>query len=320
MRAVPILLCLAANLAPILAMAADSYPSRPVRLIVPYAPGGGSDTIARVIGQKLGERLGQTFVIDTRPGAASLIGTEIAAKAGADGYTLILSDVPHAINPAIATKPSYDAVRDFAPIMRVATSSQVLSAHPSFKTATLRELLALPREQTAKFALATTGQGGSPHMTYELLRMKTGLTLNLVPYKGGAPAIADLVANQVPLAITGSPVVVGHIKAGRIKGLGMTREKRHPLLPGVPTFIESGVPDFVVAHWYGFLAPAGTPPAVIRKLHQEIARALEQADVQERLAALALDLAPAGPEDFRKMIENDVRRWQDVAKSGIKLN
>jgi tripartite-type tricarboxylate transporter receptor subunit TctC len=304
-----------------LATAADAaYPTRPVRLIVPYAPGGGSDTIARVIGQKLGERLGQTFVIDTRPGAASLIGTEIAAKSPADGYTLILSDVPHAINPAIAAKPSYDAVRDFAPVMRVATSSQVLSAHPTFKWSSLRELLALPREQTAKFALATTGQGGSPHMTYELLRLKTGLTLNLVPYKGGAPAIADLVANQVPLAITGSPVVVAHIKAGRIKGLAMTREQRHPLLPGVPTFVESGVPDFVVAHWYGFLAPAGTPAAVIKRLHEEMSRALEQADVQERLSALALDLAPLGPADFRKVIENDVRRWQDVAKTGIKLN
>ena len=303
------------------APAAAGYPERPVRVIVPYAPGGGSDTIARVIGQKLSERLKQPFVIDARPGAASLIGTEIAAKANGDGYTLILSDVPHVINPATAAKPSYDAVKDFTPIMRVATSSQVLSAHPSFKSASLRDLLALPREQTAKLSLATTGQGGSPHMTFELLRIRTGLALNVVPYKGGAPAIADLVANQVPLAITGSPVVVGHIKAGRIRGLGMTRDTRHPLLPDVPTFIESGVADFVVAHRYGFLAPAGTPRPVVKILHQEIGRALEQADVQERLANLALDLAPLGPEEFGKMIESDVRRWKEVvAKSGIKLN
>lgn len=314
--AVAALLCI-----PLQAWSAAGYPLRPVRLIVPYAPGGGSDAIGRVIGQKLSESLGQSFVIDTRPGAASLIGTEIAAKATADGYTLILSDVPHAINPATAAKPSYDAVRDFTPIMRVATSSQVLSAHPTFKAASLRELLALPREQTMKLGLATTGQGGSPHMSYELLRIRTGLALNVVPYKGGAPAIADLVANQVPLAITGSPVVVTHIKAGRIKGLGMTRDRRHPLLPGVPTFIESGVADFVVAHWYGFLAPAGTPAPVVRLLHQEIGRALEQADVQERFASLALDPAPLGPEEFRRMIEADVQRWKDVvAKSGLKLN
>jgi len=307
--------------APLQAWSAAGYPQRPVRLIVPYAPGGGSDTIARVIGQKLAERLGQPFVIDTRPGAASLIGTEIAARASGDGYTLILSDVPHAINPATAAKPSYDAVRDFTPIMRVATSSQVLSAHPTFRAATLRELLALPREQTVKLGLATTGQGGSPHMSYELLRIRTGLALNVVPYKGGAPAIADLVANQVPLAITGSPVVVAHIKAGRIKGLGMTRDRRHPLLPGVPTFIESGVADFVVAHWYGFLAPAGTPAPVVKLLHQEIGRALEQADVQERFTSLALDLAPLGPGEFRSMIEGDVQRWKEVvARSGLKLN
>lgn len=305
----------------ITAVAAEKYPSRPVRLIVPYAPGGGSDTIARVIGQKLGERLGQTFVIDTRPGAASLIGTEIVAKAAGDGYTLILADVPHAINPAIAAKPSYDAVKDFAPIMRVVTSTQVLAAHPSFKLNSLKELMALPRAQTEKIALASTGQGGSPHMTYELLRARTGLTLNHVPYKGGGPAISDLVANQIPLALTGSPVIVPQIKAGRIKGLAMTAATRNPLLPGVPTFIESGVPDFVVAHWYGVLAPAGTPPAIVKLLHQEIARALEQPDVRERLGSLALEMAPLGPDEFRRMIESDVKRWKEVvAKSGVKFN
>ncbi len=312
----------AALVAPaVTAIAAEKYPSRPVRLVVPYAPGGGSDTTARIIGQKLGERLGQAFVIDTRPGAASLIGTEIVATAAGDGYTLILADVPHAINPVISAKPSYDAVKDFAPIMRVATSTQVLAAHQSFKVNSLKELIAMPRAQTEKIALGTTGQGGSPHMTYELLRAKTGLTLNHVPYKGGGPAISDLVANQIPLTLTGSPPVVAHIKAGRIKGLAMSAATRHPLLPGVPTFIESGVPDFVVAHWYGFLAPAGTPPAVIKLLHQEIARALEQPDVRERLASLALDVAPLGPDEFRRLIESDVKRWKDVvAKSGIKFN
>jgi len=306
---------------PLAVVAAEKYPSRPVRLIVPYAPGGGSDTIARVIGQKLGERLGQAFVIDTRPGAASLVGTEIVAKAAGDGYTLILADVPHAINPAIAVKPSYDAVKDFAPIMRVVTSTQVLAAHPSFKLNSLKELLALPRAQTEKISMASTGQGGSPHMTYELLRARTGLTLNHVPYKGGGPAISDLVANQVPLALTGSPVIVPHIKTGRIKGLAMTAATRNPLLPGVPTFIESGVPDFVVAHWYGFLAPAGTPPAIIKLLHQEIARALDQPDVRERLGSLALEMAPLGPDEFRKLIEADVKRWKEVVKqSGIKMN
>ena len=305
----------------VLAASAHAFPERPVRLVVPYAPGGGSDITARMIGQKLGERLGQSFVIDTRPGAASLIGTEIVAKAAGDGYTLILADVPHAINAVIFPKPPYDAVKDFSPITHIATTPQVLVAHPSFKAGSLKELIAMPRAQTEKLALGTSGQGGSPHMSYELLRIKTGLVLNHVPYKGGGPAISDLVANQIQLALNGSPPIIPHLKAGRIKGLAMTAATRHPLLPGVPTFVESGVPDFVVAHWYGVLASGGTPPAIVKLLNQEITRALEQPDVKDRFASLALDIAPLGPDEFRKLIESDVKRWKEVVtKSGIKLN
>lgn len=314
-----IALVLASTVPP--ALAADKYPSRPVRFVVPYAPGGGSDTTARIIGQKLGDRLGQTFVIDTRPGAASLIGTEIVAKAAGDGYTLILADVPHAINPAVSTKPTYDPVRDFEPIMLVATTPQILVAHPSFAASSLKELLAMPRAQTAKLALGSSGTGSSPHMTYELLRIRTGLELNHVPYKGGGPAISDAVAGQIPLALMGSPVSIPHLKAGRLKGIGITSARRHPAVPGIPTFDESGVGGFVVSHWYGVLASGGTPPAIVRLLHAEIARALEQPDVKERLASLALDPASGSPGDFRKVIEADVKRWREVvAKSGIKLN
>lgn len=302
------------------ALAADRYPSKPVRLVVPYAPGGGSDIIARVLGLKLGEALNQTFVVDNRPGAASMIATEIVAHSPGDGYTLILADVPHAINVATASKPTYDAVKDFAPIMLVATTPQILVAHPSFAANSLKELLAMPRAQTAKFALGTSGTGSSPHMTYELLRLRTGLELNHVPYKGGGPAIADVVAGQIPLGLLGSPVSIPHLKSGRMKGLGITSAQRHPVVPTVPTFDESGVSGFVVSHWYGVLATTGTPPATVKLLHATIARALEQPDVKERFAALALDAAALGPEEFRKLIENDVKRWKDVvAKSGIKL-
>ena len=301
--------------------AADRYPVRQVRFVVPYAPGGGSDIIARLLGAKLGERLGQTFVIDTRPGAASMIGTEIVAKAAGDGYTLILADVPHAINVAAYARPSYDAIKDFAPIMRVATAPQVLAAHPSFSANSLKELLAMPRSQTEKIAMGTSGQGSSPHMSYELLRLRTGLVLNHVPYKGGGPAITDLVAGQIPLAFNASPPIVPHVQGKRIKGIGITAPGRHPLLPDVPTFVESGVKDFVVAHWYGVLASGGTPPAVVKILQQEIARALELPDVKERFASLALDIAPLGPDDFRALIESDVKRWKEVvADSSIKLN
>ena len=301
--------------------AADNYPNKPVRFVVPYAPGGGSDIIARVIGIKLGEALGQTFVVDNRPGAASMIATEIVAKAPGDGYTLILADVPHAINAAVASKPAYDPVKDFAPVMLVATTPQILVAHPSFAASSLKELLAMPREQTARFAVGTSGTGSSPHMTYELLHLRTGLTLNHVPYKGGGPAISDVVAGQIPLGLLGSPVSIPHLKSGRMKGLGITSAQRHPVVPTVPTFIESGVSGFVVSHWYGVLASGGTPPAVVKQLHAAIAQALTQPDVKERFAALALDIGTLGPNEFTELIQNDVKRWKEVVvKSGIKLD
>jgi tripartite-type tricarboxylate transporter receptor subunit TctC len=302
-------------------LAADKYPSRPIRFVVPFAPGGGSDITARVLAVKLGERLGQTFVIDNRAGAASLVGTEIVARSVGDGYTLILADVPITIFPAIMTKPTYDVLKDFVPVTRIATAPQVLAAHPSFRVNSLKELLAMPRAQTEKIAMGTSGQGSSPHMSYELLHIKTGLVLNHVPYKGGGPAVADVVAGQIPLAFNASPPIVPHIQAGRLKGLGMTAATRHPQMPAVPTFIESGVPDFVVAHWYGVLAPGGTPPEIVNLLNREITRALEQPDVKERFANLALDIAPLDPAGFRKLIESDVKRWKEVvAKSGVKFN
>jgi len=301
--------------------AAERYPNKPVRFIVPYAPGGGSDIIARVLGLKLGEAFSQTFVVDNRPGAASMIATEIVAKSPGDGYTLILADVPHAINAATAARPTYDAVKDFAPIMLVATTPQILVAHPSFAANSLKELLAMPRAETAKFAIGTSGTGSSPHMTYELLRLRTGLALNHVPYKGGGPAIAEVVAGQIPLGLLGSPVSIPHLKSGRMKGLGITSLQRSPVVPAVPTFDESGVNGFVVSHWYGVLASAGTPPATVRLLHAAIAQALAQPEVRERFAALALDVAALGPDEFRKLVENDVKRWKEVvAKSGIKLD
>ncbi len=300
--------------------AAERYPTRPIRLVVPYAPGGGSDIIARVLGQKLGAQLGQTIVVDTRPGAASMIGTEIVAKAPGDGYTLILADVPHAINVVTYAKPPYDAIKDFAPVIRVATAPQVLVAHPTFKANTLRDLLAMPRAQTQTLAMGTSGQGSSPHMSYELLRLRTGLVLNHVPYKGGGPAISDVVAGQIPLAFNASPPIVPHIQAHRLKGLGITSASRHPLLPEVPTFQEAGVKDFVVVHWYGILASGGTPPDIVQRLHQEIARALELPDVKERFASLALDIAPLDQAEFSTLIENDVKRWRNVvSQAGIKL-
>jgi tripartite-type tricarboxylate transporter receptor subunit TctC len=293
--------------------AAESYPVRPIRFVVPYAPGGGSDIVARLIGQKLGDRLGTTFVIDNRPGAASMMATELVAKAPADGYTLILSDAPHAINVATYKHVNYDAVKDFAPIILVANAPQILAAHPSFPVDTLKELLALPKAQTEKFAMGSAGQGSAGHMSYELLRLRTGLVLNHVPYKGGGAAITDLIAGQIPLMFNATPPILPHLQAKRVKGLGLTAAKRNALIPAIPTFEESGVANFVVGSWYGVLAPAGTPRQIVDLLQRESRRAIELPDVQARFTALAIEPDGRGPEDFRRLIESDVKRWRETA-------
>ena len=296
------------------ALAADQYPSKPVRFIVPYPPGGGSDITARAIGAKLNEYLGQTFVIDNRPGATGLIGTMITARAPADGYTLLLADAPHTINALVYAKQPYDAIKDFAPINLVATSPQALCANPSFSVNTLKELLAMPRAQTEKFAIGSSGLASGPHMLYEWLRLKTGLVLNHVPYKGGGPSVSDAVAGQIPLVLNAVPSTMPFLKSGRLKPLAITSAERHALLPGVPTFVESGVKDFVSFQWYGVFAPAGTPRETVALLNREINKALNSPDVKERFVALTLDPTPGKPEDFLKLLQDEDTRWRGVQK------
>jgi tripartite-type tricarboxylate transporter receptor subunit TctC len=303
-----------AAIAPLASFAAEKFPARPVRIIVPYPPGGGSDLTGRTIGAKLAEALGQTFIVDNRPGATGLIGTQLAAKATPDGYTILLADMPHAILPLVYAKPPYDAIKDFAPLNLLATSPQALSAHPTFNSNTLRELLAMPRAQAEKLSLGTTGLASGPHMTYELLRLKTGLTLTHVPYKGGGPALADAVAGQIPLVMNAVPAVFPHIKAGRLKGLAVTSAQRHALLPSVATFIESGVKDLTAFQWYGVLAPAGTPLDIVALLNREINKALTLPDVKERFTAVTLDITPGSPGDFLKLLQAEDQRWKEVLK------
>jgi len=294
--------------------AAERYPSKPVRFIVPYPPGGGSDITARAIGAKLNEYLGQTFVIDNRPGATGLIGTLLTARAPADGYTLLLADAPHTINALVYSKQPYDAIKDFAPINLVATSPQALCANPSFSVNSLKELLAMPRAQTEKFAIGSSGLASGPHMLYEWLRIKTGLVLNHVPYKGGGPSISDTVAGQIPLVLNAVPASMPFIKSGRLKTLAITSPERHPLLPGVPTFLESGVKDFVSFQWYGVFAPAGTPRETVALLNREINKALNSPDIRERFVAVTFDPTPGKPEDFLKLLQDEDARWRGVQK------
>lgn len=307
-----LLLITGATAAPL--FAADGYPVRPVRLVVPYPPGGGSDITGRAIGNKLNEYLGQTFVIDNRPGATGLIGTLIAARAPADGYTILLADAPHTINSLVYAKPPYDAIRDFSPINLVATSPQALLATPKFNANTLGELLKMPRSETEKLAMGSSGLASGPHLVYEWLRLKTGLTLNHVPYKGGGPSLADAAAGQIPLVMNAVPAAMPHVKAKRLKVLAITSPQRHPLLPGTQTFVEAGVKDFVSFQWYGILGPAGLPNSVITTLNRSINKALAAPEVKERFASLTFDSAIGSPADFRKLLVSEDQRWKDVVR------
>jgi tripartite-type tricarboxylate transporter receptor subunit TctC len=294
--------------------AAERYPNRPIRLIVPYPPGGGSDITGRAIGERLSASTGQTVVIDNRPGATGLIGTEIAARSPGDGYTIILADAPHTINAVVYKRKRYDAIRDFTPITLVATSPQVFLAHPSFKLNSLKELLALPRAESEKLAVGTSGLASGPHMTLEWLRVKTGLTLNHVPYKGGGPSLADGVAGQIPLVVNALPAAMPYIKPGRLKVLAVTSRERHPSLPNAPTVIESGVKDFVTWQWYGILGPAGVPKDIVATLNAEIHKAMASKEVKDRFAVLAFDAAPGTPEQFLELLRSEDVRWRAVAK------
>ena len=286
---------------------------------MPYAPGGSSDVLARTLGQKLGESLGQSFTVDNRPGAGSMIGTDVAAKAAPDGYTIILSDMPHTINPSIHAKVPYDPVKDFAPITVVGVSPMFLFANPSFEARGIKELIALARSQPGRIAIASGGTGATTHLAAELLQARAGIQLTHVPYKGAGPAIGDVVAGQVPLTFTSMATAAPHAKAGRLRILAVTSTQRLAAFPDVPTFEESGVPGMAIEHWWGVMAPARTPGPVVNKLHAAIVEAVNSPEVRERFAALAVEPRTNTPGEFRALLESDLKRWADVVRNaGIK--
>lgn len=297
-----------------------AYPSQTIRLVVPYAPGGGSDFTGRLVAQKLQETAGYTLIVDNRAGAAGMLGTEIVARAPADGYTLLYADVAHGINPAVYSKARYDPVKSFVPITLVGASPQVLVANPSFPVNSLKELLAMPREQLQKIAVGTPGQGSGPHLTYELLRAKVGFDPVHVPYKGGGPALNDAINGQIPLVMNAMAPVMPHLQSGKLKALAIATAQRHPRLPEVQTYAESA-PGVVVYNWYGFLAPAGTPPEVTNRLAADIARVLVLPDVREKFDAAFLDPMPPGSVEMARFLDGEVRQWKTVAaETGVSLD
>ena len=303
------------------AHAQGAYPSQQIRLVVPYAPGGGSDFTGRLVAQKLQELGGgYQFIVDNRPGAAGMLGTEIVARAPADGYTLLYADVAHGINPAVYSKARYDAIKSFAPVTLVGASPQVMVAHPSFPANSLKELLAMPREQMQKVAVGTPGQGSGPHLTYELLKAKVGLDLVHVPYKGGGPALADAINGQIPLVMNAMAPVMPHLQSGKLKALAIATPQRHPKLPDVQTYAESA-PGVAVFNWYGVLVPAGTPAAVTDKLAADIAKVLVLPDVKEKFDAAFLDPMPQGSAAMARFLDEEVKTWKAVAaQTGISLD
>ncbi len=315
-----LLAALAIAAAPAQGAAPTPYPNKFVRFIVPYAPGGSSDVLARTLGQKLDNTLGQTFIVDNRPGAGSMIGTNIAAKSTPDGYTIILSDMPHTINPSIYLKVPYDPIKDFSPISIIGVSPMFLFANVSVQAQNVKDFIALAKTQPGKIAIASGGTGATTHLMAELLQSNAGIQLIHVPYKGAGPALTDVVAGQIPVTFTSMATAASQVKSGRLRILGVTSAKRLPAFPNVATFAESGVPGMVVEHWWGVMAPAGVPRPIIEKLHGAIVTAVNSPDLRERFATLAVEPRTNTPQEFRALLASDVKRWARVVKdAGIKL-
>ena len=300
---------------------AQTWPERPLRLIVPFAPGGVTDTSGRLIAEQLGQRLGQQVVVENRPGASGNIGTAQVAGAAPDGHTLVLAfDGTMVINPSVFPKVPFDTLRDFAPVGKIGDAALILVAHPGFPARTLQEVVALSKTDPKGLSYGTSGTGGTPHIAGELLRQRTGANLQHVPYKGGGQAMADLLGGSIPLVYTAVAGAHGHVKSGRLRAIAVSSAQRVGSLPDVPTFGESGVPDFVVHSWVGVLAPAATPRAVIARLNEALNAVLSDPAVRARLDTMGIDARPGTPEAFGDEMRRDLQRYQAVVRdAGIRV-
>ena len=301
---------------------AQDFPRKTVRVIAPFAPGGATDLLARLVSQKLGERWGQTVIIDNRTGAGGHIGAEVAARSAPDGYTLLVAGAPHAIGMSLYKKLSYDLAKDLAPISSLATYSSVIVVHSSLPVKSVKELIALARARPGELNYGSAGSGSPNHLAMELLQTMAKVKMLHVPYKGGSgQMIGDLVAGQVELASVGTPASMPYIKTGRLRVIAVTGSKRSALLPDVPTVAEAGLPGFDVTSWYGMFGPAALPRDIIAKVNADIGAALAAPDMKERLAASGADPAPATPEDFGKLVRAEIAKWAKVvADSGAKVD
>ncbi len=300
------------------ALAADAqgYPSKPIRVIVGFAPGGSADFTARTIGHALTESLGQQVVVDNRAGASGIIGLDLAARANPDGYTLVEATMTtHGIGPNVYKKLPYDPVKSFEPIVLMVSVPLVMFAHNSVPGATLKDVVAAVKANPNKYRYASAGNGSPPHLAAELFKLKAGVELVHVPYKGTGAAVPDVVAGQVHFMIDGPPPFLGHVKSGRLRALAAANAKRLEQLPDVPTFAEQGYAGMEAGLWYGMLAPKGTPRNVVVKLNAAINQALKQSEVRDRFTASSIGVIGGTPEEFEKYIAAEIKRWGEVARA-----
>ncbi len=295
---------------------AQNFPSKPIRMIVPFTPSGSTDVIARVIAQKIGETMGVQVIIDNRPGAGGNIGVELAAKSPPDGYTLVMGHIgTMAVNPSLYKRLPYDPLRDFAPVALVALVPNLLAVHPALPVKNVKELIALARANPGKLNYGSSGAGGTPYLACEYFKLAAKLDITHVPYKGAAPMAADLAGGQVEMTITGIPSLLPFVKANRVRVLAVTTAQRIAFMPEVPTVAEAALPGFEAISWYGVLAPAATPKEIVARINREIGKAVANPDTAERLAAEGANPSAGSPEQFGSFIRSEILRWGKVIKT-----
>ena len=307
-----VLLALTAVNAP---AAAQQYPTKPIRLIVPFAPGGSNDIIGRAIAIPLGERLRKQIIVENRAGAGAVVGTELVANAPRDGYTLLINSLSHTINPWLYKLP-FDPIKGFAPVAMIASGPIVLVVHPSLEANSVKELIALAKAKPGQLQYASAGVGTFTHLGAELFKMATGVNILHVPFRGGGPAAIDVIGGHTKVYFSNLLTVMPHIRSGKLRTLGVGGKQRIALLPDVPTIAEAGVPTYEAINWWGILAPAGTPPAIVERLHKEIAAVQGSADVQKLLAAEGAEVVKMSSAEFGAFLENEMNKWGRVVKEG----
>jgi len=299
--------------------AAQQYPAKPVRLVVPFAPGGGSDFTARLIAQRLGERMGQTFLVDNRPGAGGNLGAEQVVKGAPDGYTLLLISASYTVNPSVY-KLTFDAVNDITPIVQISGGPYVVAVHPTVQANTLAEFVALAKKQPDKLAYGSSGNGSVMHVSSEYLMHSAGVRVLHVPYKGTGPALSDTIAGNVQIILGAVPTTLPHVKAGRLRALAVTTKKRIAAAPEIPTVAESGYPEYEVTNWHGLVGPKGLPKEIVERLNREVNEAIHGAEMKKQLATDGLEPAGGTPAHFAAILKDEAARWSKVVQeANIKI-